>query len=63
MKLPKGTTGVLKEYGMCIPVEVHEITSSYGRVRYLVSAIGGSGRVKKEKIALDKEFQYLLEAL
>jgi len=63
MKLPKGTTGVLKEYGMCIPVDVHEVHSSYGRVRYLVSPCGGSGRVNKEKVVLDDDYKHLLEML
>lgn len=61
MKLPKGTTGTLKEYGMSIPVEVHEVHSSYGRTRYVISPIGGSGRVNKEKVYLDKEYIHLLD--
>lgn len=63
MKLPKGTTGTLKEYGMVIPVQVHEIHSSYGRTRYVISPLGGSGRVNKEKVYLDKDYQYLLELI
>ena len=56
-------TGILKEYGMTIPVDVHEVRESYGKIRFLISPRGGSGRVNKEKVELDKEFSYLLEMI
>lgn len=45
--------GTLKLGAMVIPVDIHDINSTYGRTRYSVSAVGGRGRVNKEDVEVD----------
>ena len=59
MKLTQ-STGIYKHDGMYIPVHVHEVKNTYGKIRYTIQPIGGTGRATKEAVTLDSDYKHLL---
>ena len=56
-------TGIYSHAGMFIPVDIHEIKESYGRIRYTIQPTGGTGRAVKEDVTLNSTYKSLFSNL
>ena len=45
-----GKTGIIYAHGMNVQVTIVDVKQSYGRIRYLVTPVAGSGQVWTETV-------------